>query len=63
MTRQQALETLEAHGFEPDSPTAVWPHLRDADGQMIYDPSSTFDLEVGVKVTYTTSEIRNWLGY
>jgi hypothetical protein len=57
MTRETAVKILRQHSIEVDQPTAWFPETGTG------DPASTFDLEVGIKDEYTSSEVYNWLGY
>ena len=56
MTRDEVLQSLRAHGLTSTEQTAtLW-------GQLVPSGSS-FDEEVGVKTSYTLSEVKTWLGY
>lgn len=57
ITRTEAVQILANHGRSPTDPTAWFPEENQ------YDPTSTFDEEVGVKDTYELMEVLGWLGY
>ena len=58
MSRSEALALLKEHGFAPTDLTEYSPGPA-------YTPSpgSSFDDMVGVKNTYTSREVYDWLGY
>ena len=60
LTRSDVKRILEKHGTDTTSPRAYWPL---PSGEFEADPTSTFDLEVGIKDTYTTESIAIWLNY
>jgi hypothetical protein len=64
ITRDRAIAILRAHGWETDSPTAWWPVAHPDDKlQGTWDLTSTFDLEMGIRSTYSLRDVKNWLGY
>jgi hypothetical protein len=63
MTRKTAIRILQAHGWEPTSPTAAWP--KEANHPMAgqWDPNSSFDATFGIRSRYSYRAVMEWLGY
>jgi hypothetical protein len=55
ITRNEVIQILKQHGWEPTSPTAA------LDGE--WCEGTDFDSEMGISEWYDLQAIRDWLGY
>lgn len=57
ITRERAEAILATHGTTPNKPQVWWPEENQ------WDPTSSFDDEVGIKGEYELMEVLGFLGY